>query len=460
MPLPTVNYAQTYGQLGQQVGQLGAAIDETAAWAQLQGKLKDFRRFKKDFKEETLATIGNKWSPQQRKRFSAEIDLINDPNEFVEKSKAFEDQVLYYEQTGQSGSAPSWGHKADWYKARKGEEQATEFLGRALTPTVTQPQSVGGVPAQPPPAEGQLPVPPRVEKITPGGLQRVTPERFGRQALEELGPEAIADPRIAAAQKTLAAEEQRFETRREETLARMDEEFDQSMKRITTATGIGWRVGGHTAIFETKASQDRTKEKITALEKLGRDLNTRNPEKLQEAEMDAANLGVRADSREVAREIALAEEQNKRHDDYIQQIKDAMKLKEKAEKEKRQAQRQPKPKTVSPLHPARAESTLAGRMAQKIGQLFPAQYEVIQGEFGIPTLKLIKGQTPAPLVTDPGRMNVMAWVYFPQLAKAADIPQPTDAEMADMRAEVEGLQAPAPTPAPIGERPALETFRR
>jgi hypothetical protein len=442
MQYPRVNYAQQYAQLGQQAQQVGRGLDAATAWARLQQKLQNFKQFKKEFTEETIQTLGDKWTPQQRKRFSAEIETIEDPSQFMEMAKEFEEQMLYYDQTGQAGSAPSWGHKADWYKARKGEEQATEFLGQAMAPRVTQPQSVGGVPAQPPPAEGQLPIPPRAEKIIPGGLQRPTPEGFGREALEELRPEALADPRIAAAQKTLAAEEQTFQTRRQETIKRMDEQFDQSMKRITTGTGIDWRVGGHTAIFETKDAQTQNKERMSALEKLGRDLGSTNERKIQEAEMDAANLGVRADRAEIAREIALGEEKGKRYDDYIEQIKNAMKLKEKAEKEKRVAARTPKPKTPTPTEEWKIKDKLQDAMSQMMREQFPAVFKVLQGEYDIETMKRLSGIAGLNIGRDPNKRMALAYA-FPTtagIAEAAGIPKPSDAEIQQVLTEMRNLQ--------------------
>jgi hypothetical protein len=442
MQYPTVNYAQQYGQLGQQVAGLGAAIDETTAWAQLQQRLRNFGQLKQDFAAETIQNLGNKWTPQQQKRFRRELEMISDPSQFMEMAKEFEEQMLYYDQTGQAGSAPSWGHKADWYKARKGEEQATEFLGQAMAPRVTQPQSVGGVPAQPPPAEGQLPIPPRAEKIIPGGLQRPTPEGFGREALEELRPEALADPRIAAAQKTLAAEEQTFQTRRQETIKRMDEQFDQSMKRITTGTGIDWRVGGHTAIFETKDAQTQNKERMSALEKLGRDLGSTNERKIQEAEMDAANLGVRADRAEIAREIALGEEKGKRYDDYIEQIKNAMKLKEKAEKEKRLAKRQPKAPT--PSAPDVSEKRAFDGTKSDLSTVFPKDIDIVKDPLtGLETYKVRPDSNIGRLWADLEKRNALAWLYRPKAASSAGVEQPPEDVMEAVRQEVESLRGGA-----------------
>lgn len=446
---PTVNYAQQYGQLGQQVAGVGAAIDETAAWAQLQSKLRNFKEFKKDFKEETIQTLGDKWTPQQRKRFSAEIDLIQDPSEFMDKAKEFEEQVLYYEQIGATGSVPSWGHKADWYKARKGEEQATEFLGRALSPVVPGAQPTRQVAGPPPTTEEgaavagpPAPVEAPVEGPPEPAFQRVTPERFGRQAIEELRPEAIADPRIAAAQKTVAAEEQRFETRRQETIKRMDTEFTQGLRQVQAGTGVDWRVGGHTLIFETKGRQDETKQRLSTLEKLGRDLASGNPKKLAEAEQTAAGLGVRAEPQEIAQEMGLLEQQQDRYDDYIEQIKNAMKLKEKAEKEKRAATKRPRPPT--PSAPDVAEKRAFDGTKSDLSTVFPKDIDIVKDPLtGLETYKVRPDSNIGRLWADLEKRNALAWLYRPKAASSAGVEQPSEEVMEAVRQEIESLRSGA-----------------
>jgi len=104
------------------------------------------------------------------------------------------------------------------------------------------------------------------------------------------------------------------------------------------------------------------------------------------------------------------------------------------------------PRPTAGTKPDVAEGRLRTSVNQKIAQLFPGKYEVVQGAYGVEELKLRAGQQPLTLVNDPEKMRVLGWIYYPEQSRASrQGNEPTDEEKAIVLQEVQG-QGTARTP--------------
>ena len=102
--IPKVNYSGIGSKLGSTIGgglmSLGQDIDEKTAQAALEKELQNFDASKQKLADEVADTMGGKYSQKQIESTKNYIIGIQDKNEFIEKGKAYYDQLQFFNQSG------------------------------------------------------------------------------------------------------------------------------------------------------------------------------------------------------------------------------------------------------------------------------------------------------------------------------------------------------------------------